>query len=150
MASSSYKRPSKIVMQIEAPPTALVFHESLGRRDSVYVQRLSEALQSCKAVKIVASDTYLKSQFSQAAKKLKVKLVFATDNGHLWIKPIAIEGELKRLMTWLREPRTLGELESKRFELHLANSLDRLKKDGLAMNNKDGRWLLTSKGLEAL
>ena len=89
------------------------------------------------------------AQFQTAAKKLKVKLVYATDNGHLWIKPIAIEGALKSLMLWLREPRTLVELEAKKFELHLLNSLDGLKKDGLAHLAKNG-WVLTEKGMDAL
>ena len=142
-------RPAKVTISVEKPPTQLTFHESLGRRGSVYVRKLAEALQSGACVKIVAGDAYLKSQFSTAAKKLKVKLVFASDNGYLWIKPIAIEGELKRLMTWLREPRTVVELEAKKFELHLLNSLAQLKSDGLAHLSKNG-WVLTEKGLDTL
>ena len=149
MPAGKYTRPSKVVMAVEKPPTALIFHESLGRRDSLYTKKLSEALQSGSCVKIVAGDAYLKSQFATAAKKLKVRLVFASDSGHLWIKPIAVEGELKRLVTWLREPRTVVELEGKRFELHLLNSLDQLKRDGLAHLGKQG-WVLTEKGMDVL
>jgi hypothetical protein len=143
------KRPDKIKLDLCEAPPGLMFTEFIGRKDSVYVRKITEALSSASVISIAAADTYLRMQFQKAAKKLKMKLVFAQAGDLLYIKPIVIEGELKRLLLLLREPRTLVELQTKKLELHLENSLSGLAKDGLAHFQKD-KWKLTEKGMDAL
>lgn len=143
------KRPSKVKLEIVAPPSHLKFVDSIGHGTSVYIQKLLEALNAGRAIQIVASDHYMRSQLRQAAVKLKLKLLYALDGDALYVKPVQIEGELKRLVLLLRERRTLAELQSKKLELHLDNSLTQLAKDGIAHAIGD-KWVLTEKGLDTL
>jgi hypothetical protein len=143
------KRPTKVKLEVGTPPASVRFSDSSYTAGSVYVQKLQEALNSDKAVKITTTDSYMRNQLRQAATKLKVKLLFANDGEFQWVKPVAVEGELKRLMLWLREPRTVAELEGKKFELHLSNSLQQLAKDSLAVFAKE-KWALTDKGQKAV
>jgi hypothetical protein len=146
------KRPAagRTKLDVVKPPSNVHFLDSIGTRGgSVYVLRLTEALNSGGAVRIVADDHYMRSQLRQASVKLKLKLVYALDGDVLYIKPVAIGEELKRLILWLREPRSVAELEGKKLELHLNNSLQSLAKDGLAHLHKD-KWVLTEKGMDAL
>ncbi len=143
------KRPTKPKLEVGSPPSTARFSESSYDASSVYVRTLSEALSSDKAVKIAATDAYMRNQLRKAASKLKVKLLFAADGDFQWVKPVAIAGEQKRLMLWLREPRTMVELETKKLELHLPKTLQSLAADGLAQKNGDS-WKLTPKGLEVV
>lgn len=143
------KRPDKIKLDVVKAPQGLMFTEFIGRKDSVYVSKLTEALNSASVIAITASDMYFRQQLQNAAKKLKVKLVFAKQGELLYVKPIAVDGELRRLILLLREPRALVELQAKKLELHLENSLAGLAKDGLAHFRKE-KWQLTEKGLDTL
>jgi hypothetical protein len=91
----------------------------------------------------------MRHQLKKTAAKLNVKLVYALDGDFLYIKPIAVDGDLKRLLLLLREPRTVNELMAKKLELHLQNSLSKLAADGLAHLYKE-KWVLTEKGLNTL
>lgn len=144
------KRPLKVKLEVVKPPANLHFSDSVGQRGvSIYIAKLSEALNSGGAVQIKSDDSYMRFQLRAAAVKLKVKLVYALDGEHLYIKPLAIEGEQKRLMILLREPRTVAELQTKKLELHLENSLADFARQGLAHLHKNN-WVLTEKGLDAL
>jgi hypothetical protein len=143
------KRPDKIKCDVVKVPAGLVFSERIGRTGSLYMDKLNEALASGSVIQIVEKDTYLRHQLKKAADKLKVKLVFAAAQGYIYIKPIAIEGESKRLLVLLREPRTVAYLQTKKLELHLENTLTQFMSDGLAHLVK-GAWVLTEKGLDAL
>lgn len=144
------KRPIKIKLEVVKIPPGLHFSDSIGQRGvSIYVAKLSEALNSGGAIQVKADDGYMKTQLRMAAGKLKVKLVYALDGDSLYIKPLAIEGELKRLMVLLREPRSVPELQAKKFELHLSNTLADLASQTLAHLHKD-KWVLTEKGMDAL
>lgn len=145
------KRPVKIKLDVvKTIPAGLVFVDSLfGSRGSVYVAKLTEALGCGGVVQITVGDAYVKSQLAQAAKKMKVKLVFAVQGEYVYIKPVAVEGEQRRLLLLLREPRTLAELDGKKLELNLGNSLAQFVKDGIAHEVK-GKWVLTERGMDAL
>lgn len=144
------KRGDKVKLEVVKASSHLKFVESLGRRGvSVYVLKLTEALNSDSVVQIDAGDAYMKHQLNLAAKKLQIKLLYALDGKYLFIRPVLLDGELKRLMLWLREPRTSPELESKKFELHLSNSLASLARDAMAHCVKD-KWVLTDKGKAAI
>lgn len=143
------KRPDKVKFDVVKIPAGLTFCEGVGRSDSIYVRKLNEALSSGGVIQITDKDAYLRSQLKMAAKKLKVKLVYATAGGFVYVKPIAIEGELKRLLLLLREPRKLAWLQTQKLELHLENSLADIARDGLAHMHKEA-WVLTEKGLDTL
>jgi hypothetical protein len=148
------KRANKVKLDVVKPPSHLHFSDDLGKRGvSVYVKKLSEALNASGAVQIAAGDSYMRFQLRGAAKKLKLKLVYALDGDFLYVKPLAIEGEQKRLMLLLREPRTLNELMAVKLELHLPNTLAEWARQGLAHSITKGaveRWVLTEKGMDAL
>ncbi len=144
------KRGERVKLEVVKPSSHLKFVDSLGRRGvSVYVLKLTEALNSDSVVQIDAGDAYMKHQLTMAAKKIQVKLLYALEGKSLFIKPVLLDGEMKRLMLWLREPRTPAELESKKFELHLSNSLASLARDAMAHCVKD-KWVLTDKGKAAI
>lgn len=142
-------RPDKIKLEIVAPPAGVHFSEFVGRKDSVYVSKLTEAIAKGQSIKILIVDKYMLMQFRNAAKKLNIRLVFGTQGEDLYIKPVETSVEEKRLLLVLREPRTENELASKNFELHLKNSLSKLASEGVAHLFK-GKWVLTEKGLDQL
>lgn len=144
------KRAANVKLNVVKPAAHLHFSDSIGQRGiSIYVLKLSEALNTGGAVQIMASDAYMKYQLKAAAKKLALKLVYALDGEFLYVKPIAVDGDIKRLLLLLREPRTENELMAKKLELHLKNSLSKLAADGLAHFHKE-KWVLTEKGMGAL
>lgn len=144
------KRATKVKLEVVKPASHLRFVDSLGQRGvSIYVKAITEALNTDSAVKIMADDAYMRFQLKAAAKKLSVKLLFALDAEHLYVKPMMVEGENKRLMLLLREPRTENELMSKKLELHLPNTLKKLAADGLAHVHRE-KWVLTEKGMDAI
>jgi hypothetical protein len=144
------KRATKVKLEVIKPAAHLHFSDSVGQRGiSIYTQKLSEALNTGGVVQIMAADAYMKHQLKVTAKKLNVKLVYALDGEFLYVKPLAVDGDLKRLMLLLREPRSENELMSKKLELHLKNTLAKLAADGLAHFHKE-KWVLTEKGLDAL
>ena len=143
------KRASKVKLEVVKIPAGLVFVERLRGKESIYVRKLQEALASGSVVQISAGDAYMRSQLSQAAKKIKARLVFAAHGEFEYVKPLIVEGEAQRLMILLREPRTFAELEAKKLELHLTNTLADFAKNGLAHEHR-GKWVLTEKGLDAL
>jgi hypothetical protein len=148
------KRGAKVKLEVVKPPLTLHFSDSVGTRGiSVYVTKLSEALNQGGAVQIDAEDAYMKHQLRGAAKKLGLRLVYALADGFLYVKPLVIEGDRKRLLLLLREPRTMNELHAAKFELHLPNTLTELEKQGLAHVRVKGnveKWTLTEKGMDAL
>jgi hypothetical protein len=143
------KRGDKVKLQVMKVPAGLVFTESLGRTDSIYVRKLQEALQTGGVVQISKGDTYMRSQLRMAAKKLKAKLVWAEQGEYEYAKPKVVEGDHKSMMLFLREPRSLSELEAKKYELHLPNTLGDLARDGLVQCRKE-KWQLTDKGVALL
>lgn len=144
------KRATKAKMEVVKPAGHLHFSDSIGQRGiSIYLVKLTEALNTGGAVQIMKDDAYMKHQFKKTAKNLGVKLVYALDGDFLYIKPIALDGDLKRLMLLLREPRTLNELMAENLELHLQDTLSKLAADGLAHLHKE-KWVLTAKGLDTL
>ncbi|HXI38524.1 MAG TPA: hypothetical protein VNH83_01030, partial [Bryobacteraceae bacterium] len=121
-----------------------------GKRGiSIYTQKLTEALNTGGVVQIMVTDAYMKHQIKSTAKKLGLKLVYALADDFLYIKPIALDGEQKRLLLLLREPRTENELKAKGLELHLKDTLSQLAGSGLAHILRD-KWVLTEKGMDAL
>src|ERR1700677_4080670 len=128
------KRPAKgVKLTVVKPAAHLHFTDSIGQRGiSIYTVKLSEALNSGGVVQILAADSYMKHQLKQTAKKLGLKLVYALDGEFLYVKPIALDGEQKRLLLLLREPRTENELAGKKLELDLKASLSQLAGSGLA------------------
>ena len=144
------KRPNKTKFEVvRTMPPGLVFLDEICGKGSIYVTKLNEALTSGDAVQITAGDAYMKQQLKMAAKKLKVKLVYAIQDDSLFVKPVAIDGERKRLMLLLREPRSISELEAKKLELHLNDTLASFNKDGLAHLHRD-KWVLIERGLDAI
>ena len=144
------KPAGKVKLEVVKPAAHLHFSDSVGQRGiSVYTQKLSEALNTGGAVQIMAADAYMKHQLKTTAKKLNLKLVYALEGDFLYVKPIATDGDMKRLLLLLREPRTENELLGKKLELHLKNSLSKLASDGLAHFYKE-RWVLTERGMDAL
>jgi hypothetical protein len=143
------KRGEKVKLQVMKIPPGLCFTESLGRADSVYVKKLQEALNTGGVVQISKGDSYMRAQLRTAAKKMKAKLVWAQQGDYEYAKPKVVEGEQQRIMLFLREPRSLSELEGKKFELHLANTLGDLSREGLARVQKE-KWSLTEKGIALL
>ena len=143
------KRPSKVKLEVVKIPAGLVFAERVGVGNSIYVQKLQQALGTGSVIQIAAGDSYMRSQLRTAAKKIKARLVFAVSGEFEYVKPLIVEGEAQRLMVLLRAPRTLAELESKKFELHLSHTLADFAKNGLA-HEHNGKWVLTEKGLDAL
>lgn len=144
------KRPAKPKLDVVKPPAAIKFVETLGwGKGSVYALKLTEALNADACVLIKNDDAYMKHQLRVAAKKMKLRLVYGLSGDDLYIKPIMLDGELKRLMLWLREPRTVLELESKKLELDLQKALQQLARDGTAQVVKD-KWVLTEKGQKVL
>jgi hypothetical protein len=130
------KGPSKVKLDVVKSPAGLIFVDRIAGKDSIYVRKLQEALASSSVIQISAGDSYMRSQLRIAAKKIKARLVF-------------VEGESQRLMVLLREPRTLSELEAKRFELRLSATLAEFAKNGIAHELR-GKWVLTEKGMDAL
>ena len=144
------KRSTKVKLEVVKPAAHLHFSDTIGQRGiSIYMQKLSEAMNTGGAVQIMKDDAYMRHQLKKTAAKLNVKLVYALDGDFLYIKPIAVDGDLKRLLLLLREPRTVNELMAKKLELHLQNSLSKLAADGLAHLYKE-KWVLTEKGLHTL
>jgi hypothetical protein len=144
------KRAVKEKLEVVKPASNLHFSDSIGQRAvSVYTKALTEALNTGGAVVIMLADAYMKHQLKASAKKLGVRLVFAIDGDKLYVKPLVVEGDIKRLMLFLREPRTENELMGKKLELHLKNTLAKLAQDGVAHFYRD-KWVLTEKGLGAL
>lgn len=143
------KRPSKVKLEVMKAPPNLIFTETMGRTDSVYVRKLQEAIQSGSVIQIANGDSYMKLQLRAAAKKISAKLLYAESGEFIYVKAVIVEGEAKRLMLLLREGRTFAELQSKKLELHLANALNGFVKDGLAHEHR-GKWVLTEKGMDAV
>lgn len=147
------KRPDNIKLEVVKAPSGIRFADSVGRADSVYQRKLSEALATDSTIKINAADAYMRVQLRKAAEKLRLRLVYGIEGEFMYVKPIAVDGELKRLMLLLREARTVNELEGAKLELHLGKSLERLDKDKLAHSLTKGgatRWVLTEKGFDTL
>lgn len=143
------KRPDKIKFNLVKPPSGLIFQEALRGTGSVYVTKLQEALSGDSAIEILASDKYLAHQLKSAAKKIRLKLVFATQGDRLYIKPIVPSEDEKRLLLLLREPRTMNELREKKFEIDLGAVVAKLRADGIAHVVRD-KWVLTDKGAELI
>jgi len=144
------KRATKVKLEVVKAVAHLHFSETVGQRGiSIYTLKLSEALNSGGAVQIMAADAYMKHQLKATAKKLNLKLVYALEGEFLYVKPIAVDGDMKKLMLMLREPRTENELAAKKYELHLKNALAKLAADGLAHLYRE-KWVLTEKGLDTL
>lgn len=151
-SSAGKGRPDKIKLEVVShPPANLKFVDTIGQRykTSIYVRKLMEALNQSGYVVIMADDGYMRHQIRKAAGKLKLRLTYALDGDKLYIKPAQIEGEMKRLVVLLREPRTLAELEAKKLELHLDKTLSSMAADGTAHLHK-GKWVLTGKGMDLL
>ena len=144
------KRAAKVKLEVVKPGAHLHFSDSVGQRGiSIYTLKLTEALNKGECVQIMKDDAYMKHQLKATAKKLCLKLVYALDGDFLFVKPIAVDGDLKKLMLMLREPRTENELAAKKYELHLKNALAKLAADGLAHFHRE-KWVLTEKGLDTL
>ena len=143
------KKLSKTKMEVVKPPSHLFFKDSLSRRDSIYTNKLTEAVNTDSVILVLAADKYVQTQFKNAAKKLSLRLVFAEDGENVYIKPLAMTTDQKRLMLLLREPRTLAELQGSRLELHLPNTLADFAAKGIAHIVKD-KWVLTPKGVRSL
>lgn len=148
------KRPSRIKLSVIKPPAGLIFTEAIRGTGGIYVKRLTQALSTDSVVQIAKDDKYMLNMLRAAARKLKVKVLLAEQGEFLYFKPLAVEGEHKRLMLLLREPRTDVELQAKKLELHLPNTLADLAKDGLAHQiangGNKGKWALTERGMDAL
>lgn len=142
------KRAGKVKLEVVKPAAHLHFSDTIGQR-GIYTQKLSEALNTGGVVLIMAGDAYMKHSLKKAAAALNMKLMYALDGDFLYVKPLVVDGDLKRLLLLLREPRTENELMAKKLELHLRNSLAKLAGDGLAHFHKE-KWVLTEKGLDTL
>lgn len=141
-------RPKNIKLEVLPVPPLLRFEES-ARRDSLYRRKLEEAINSSGAIRIMLADKYMAHQFKAAAKKMHVKLLFADQGEFLWIKPVVVDGDVKRLILLLREPRSLMQLQGAKLELHLQNTLSQLAGDRVAHYHKE-KWVLTEKGMDTL
>ena len=145
------KRPDKISFKLVKPPNDAFFVDELFRKDSIYCSKLTEALNSDCVVQAAKDDKYLINQLRTAAKKLKIRLVFAQSGEFILVKPIRSSGEEERLVLLLREPRTMIELQQTKppLELHLENTLQRMEKLGTAHIHR-GKWVLTEAGFDLL
>lgn len=143
------KRGTKVKLEVAKPPSALKFSENLlgGRGISIYAAKLSEAISADAAIRVMADDHYMRHQLRAQAKKMKLRLVFAIEGEYLWVRPLLVEGEQKRLLLWLREPRTLNELHAKGLELDIDSELQRLVRAGLVVLQK-GQYHLTGEGMK--
>src|SRR5271155_739340 len=142
------KRPNKIKLEVVKAPSDLHFSDSLGKRGiSIYVEKLSEALNSGGVVQIAKDDTYMRTQLKNSAKKLGLRLVYALAEDFVYVKPIAVDGDRKRLLLLLREKRTLNELRAATLQLDLNSTLAEFRKQGIAhvVQTKNGvdTWVLT-------
>ena len=143
------KRPDRIKFNLVKPPSGLIFQEALRGTGSVYVSKLQEALSGDSVIEILASDKYLHAQLKAAAKKAKIKLVFATQGDRLYIKPVVPGEDEKRLLILLREPRTMNELRGMKFEMDIGATVAKLRADGIAHVVRE-KWVLTDKGTQLL
>lgn len=143
------KRPDKIKFRLVKPPPDVIWQEDLFRRDSVYANKLQEALNSNQTIEIADEDKYLLHQLKKAADKLKIRLLYGRSGDSLLVKPVQPSDQEKRLILLLREPRTLNDLASAKLELHLTDTLQRMASHGTAHELK-GKWVLTEKGMDLL
>ena len=152
MTKGYNKRPAKIVMRsvkLSTLPNTIVFSESLGGRASIYRDKLTQAVQNDEVIVIRSDDKYLLTMFKTVARKLSLKLAFATNGDEMFIKPMKVEGDQARLMLLLREPRTKAELEAKGLEVNLDAELrDGIKRGLIA--ERTGRFNLTEAGRETI
>lgn len=139
------KKFSKTKINICKPQNDLIFVNSFRIHSSIYVEKLTDALNSSSVIEILREDKYVLQQFKIAAKKIHLRLFFAIKDENLYIKPVQASDEEKRLILYLREPRTLVALQSYKLELHLINTLEKFKKDGI-VHFKNDKWNLTEKG----
>ena len=149
--SRAQKRPHKVVLKLADPARLgkISFYETIGARRSIYKDILNQSLQTDRPVEISVEDKYALTQLKQAAKLMKLRLVFGKDETYLYVKPLVIEGELQRLYLLLREPRTLSELQAKHLELNLKDTLENLIGSDQA-KVVNGKYALTEKGLRLI
>lgn len=136
-------RPAKPKFNVCKPPAGLIFIEAV--RTSIYVTKLKEALDADSVIEILEADKYLGNQLKAAAKKLKLKLVYASKENKLYIKPLVLSTEVSRLVMYLREKRSLNELRGFKLEIDLESELKKLAKAGHAHAVAD-KWVLTDRG----
>jgi hypothetical protein len=112
-------------------------------------ERMAElAAAPDKFLKLRGDDTSSVQQAKHRAKDLGLKLLFAREGEFVFIKAVKVEGDQKRLLLLLREPRTVNDLKAKTLELDIDAELKALKVEGVAeLNAKLGTWKLTEKGL---
>lgn len=149
------RRPDKPKIKVVDNHPNLVFSESLGRFDGFYKTTIMEALQGDRLINILKADKYALQQFKTAAGKLKLKLVFAVDGDNLYIKPISISEDVKKMYLVLREWRTMVDLETRArdWELNLKAEISKAIKDKLVYTKGSGlelQYKLTEKGMQAL
>jgi len=143
------KRPEKIKFHLVKAPADVIWQEDLFRRDSVYANKLQEALNSNQCIEVADEDKYMLHQLKKAAEKLKVRLVYGRSGDSILVKPIQPSDQEKRLILLLREPRTLNDLAGAKLELHLTDTLQRMASHGTAQEIR-GKWVLTEKGMDLL
>ena len=141
-------------MRIVAPPADLIFAEQKRCQRSIYQDKLQDALSAGHVIQVRADDISTISQFKTKAKKLSIKLVFAWHGEFIYIKPLQMTEDMRKLMLLLREPRTENSLRAAKLGLNLDSVLERLVEDGMARQIKTGvhanSWHATDKGLETL
>jgi len=146
---ASVKRPDKVTFKLVKPPNEAIFVDELFRKDSIYCSKITEALNSDSVIQVSKDDKYLVNQLRNAAKKLKIRLLFAQHLESILVKPIRTSGEEERLVLLLREGRTVNELQGVRppLQLHLEDALQRMAKHGTAHLHR-GKWVLTEAGFD--
>ncbi len=151
----SYARPDRpkfnVVTQL---PVGLIFADQIARKDSLYIFKLQEAIDKQGAIEVLSTDKYLQMQIRKTALKMNIRLLWATSNGNVYIKPIIPSGYEERLYLLLREPRTMDELKAAKLELDLKSTLEKLIMNGLgnyiSKGVHVGKFQLTERGINTL
>ena len=139
------KKIEKVKLDVIKAPANLVFGENMFRKDSVYGMKLLEALRTDSVVRVMATDNYTIGQFRTRAKTLGLRLVFAKDDTYVYIRPIQLNEDHRKLLLLLREPRSMMELESKHLEMNLKAELDGYIAKGL-IKVVAGKYAVTTQG----
>lgn len=97
------------------------------------------------ALALAETDSSSITQIRTKAKKRGLQLLVARSNGHVYVKLFMPSEDQRRLVLWLREPRTVDDLKARRLELDVTSELARMEVAGQAAK-RNGKWQLTKEG----
>lgn len=129
---------------------SLIFTKTLSRQGS-WIQKLVELKASPgKLLRIRHDDQSSLTQIRRKARMVGMDLAFAREGDHVYIKYVELSEAHRRLMLYLREPRTLVELQAAKIaDLNLEPTLREMASEGVCGLIRS-KWQLTDAGVEKL